>query len=74
MGQVDLLARLSPHQEGRESAASGLIEQLPDIMAELDRVRDSVERALLEAEDDILPFRGKNLTTERLDDLVAKAG
>ena len=74
VGQVDLLARLSPHQEGRESAASGLIEQLPDIMAELDRVRDSVERALLEAEDDILPFRGKNLTTERLDDLVAKAG
>ena len=56
VGQVDLLARLSPHQEGRESAASGLIEQLPDIMAELDRVRDSVERALLEAEDDILPF------------------
>ena len=66
--------RLSPHQEGRESAASGWVEQLPDTMAELNRVRDGVERALIEVEDDILPFGGKNLTTERLDDLVAKAG
>ena len=43
--------RLSPHQEGRESAASSWIEQPPDTMAELDRVRDGVERALLEVED-----------------------
>ena len=63
------LERLSPHAEGRESAASGWIEQLHDTMADLERVRDSVDRALIEIEDDVLPFRGKNLTSERLDEL-----
>ena len=68
------LERLSPHAEGRESAASGWIEQLHDTMADLERVRDSVDRALIEIEDDVLPFWGKNLTSERLDELTAKAG
>ena len=42
-------------------------------MADVDRTRDAVERALMEIEDDILPFAGKNMTTERLDALAAKA-
>ena len=42
-------------------------------MAEVNRTRDIVERTLMEIEDDVLPFRGKNLTNERLEQLEAKA-
>ena len=42
-------------------------------MTEVDRTRDMVERTLLEIEDDILPFQGKNLTNGRLNALAAKA-
>ena len=71
---VDEQLRLLPlHPEGRESAASGSVEQLSVTMENVNDVRDRVERALLEIEDDILPFQGRQMTNEKLVSLTAKA-
>ena len=67
------LRLLPPHPEGRESAASGSVEQLSVTMENVNDVRDRVERALLEIEDDILPFQGRQMTNEKLVSLTAKA-
>ena len=43
-------------------------------MADVNDRQDEPEAALLEIEDNLLPFRGKNITAVRLDELMAKAG
>ena len=43
-------------------------------MADVNDRQDEPEAAFLEIEDNLLPFRGKNITAVRLDELMAKAG
>ena len=63
---------LPTHPEGRESAASGDLSRTID-METVEQARDAVERALLEIEDDILPFEGKQVSRGCLADLARKA-
>lgn len=76
-------SELPTHPEGRESAASGHVtdHSLDTViynygeptMDETRRRREQADKALLEVEDDILPFRGKRLTQARLTALSGKA-
>ena len=66
------LQLLPTHPEGRESAASGDLLDTT-LMDNIESARDRVERALLEIEDDILPFQGRQLSNETLGALAAKA-
>ena len=59
--------------EERAATPISLIGSIYGNMAEVDQARDNVVRALMEVEDDVMPFRGKNLTTPRLDVVGQKA-
>ena len=63
---------LLPHLDVSWSAASAHPAETGG-MAEVITVRARVERALLEVEDDVLPFRGKIVSTARLSNLIATA-
>ena len=69
---IDEERLLPPHREGSVSAASAHTNELNE-MADVDTIRSRVERALLEVEDDVLPFRGKLVSTARLTSLIVKA-
>jgi hypothetical protein len=72
-GQPPLVV-LPTHPEGRESAASGEASpneslnrtQLPSNMEAVRDRREGAERALMQLEDDLLPFRGKRVPLECL--------
>lgn len=75
------LRDLQVDQDGRISAASGELlddstgSDLDDTltMADVNRHRDAVERALIQVEDDILPFKGRKLPADRLVLLATQA-
>ena len=69
---IDEERLLPPHREGSVSAASAHTNELNE-MADVNTIRSRVERALLEVEDDVLPFRGKLVSTARLTSLIVKA-